>query len=185
MEVFRAGVAPRCDSRACNPQMGNLALARRVLTQSVCGNNGTDLYCSYKDPTANLACSPAKCSKCNAGLPLLSHLAGAMSDSSFRHPNTWWQSAEGVETETVQLNLEVEFYFTHLILVFRSPRPAAMTLERSQDFGKTWKMLQYYSSNCSASFRLEEGKKGVDGATCTSKYSGASPCNRGEVRKEL
>ncbi|TKS90624.1 Netrin-4 Beta-netrin Hepar-derived netrin-like protein [Collichthys lucidus] len=182
VEVFRAGVAPRCESRACNPRMGNLALGRRVLTQTVCGNNGTELYCSYSDPNTNLACSAAKCAKCNAGLPLLSHLAGGMSDSSFRHPNTWWQSAEGVESETVQLDLEAEFYFTHLIVVFRSPRPAAMTLERSQDFGRTWKMLQYYASNCSAAFGLEEGKAGggQDGASCTSKYSAAYPCNRGE-----
>ncbi|KAE8281307.1 Netrin-4 Beta-netrin Hepar-derived netrin-like protein Precursor [Larimichthys crocea] len=183
VEVFRAGVAPRCESRACNPRMGNLALGRRVLTQTVCGNNGTELYCSYSDPNTNLACSAAKCAKCNAGLPLLSHLAGGMSDSSFRHPNTWWQSAEGVESETVQLDLEAEFYFTHLIVVFRSPRPAAMTLERSQDFGRTWKMLQYYAGNCSAAFGLEEGKAGggQDGASCTSKYSAAYPCNRGEV----
>lgn len=185
LEVFRAGVAPRCESRACNPRMGNLALGRRVLTQSVCGNNGTELYCSYAD--SNPACSAAKCAKCNAGLPHLSHLASAMSDSSFRHPNTWWQSAEEVESETVQLDLEAEFYFTHLIVVFRSPRPAAMTLERSQDFGRTWRMLQYYASNCSAAFGLVEGKAGGgrDGATCTSKYSGAYPCNRGEVRSRF
>lgn len=181
--VFNGGVAPRCENRACNPRMGNLALGRRVLTQTVCGNNGSELHCFYSDPDSNLACSPAKCTKCNAGLPHLSHLAGAMSDSSFRHPNTWWQSAGGVESETVQLDLETEFYFTHLILVFRSPRPAAMTLERSQDFGRTWRMMQYYATNCSAAFRLEEGKAGIgqDGATCTSKYSGAYPCNRGEV----
>lgn len=187
VEVFRAGVAPRCESRACNPRMGNLALGRQVLTQTVCGHNGTELHCSYSDPNANLACGAPKCAKCNAGLPLLSHLPGAMSDSSFRHPNTWWQSAEGVEAETVQLDLEAEFYFTHLILVFRSPRPAAMTLERSRDFGKTWKMLQYYADNCSATYGFEEGKKGTgrDGATCTSKYSGAYPCNRGEVRSNL
>lgn len=182
-EVFRAGVAPRCDSRACNPRMGNLALGRRVLTQTVCGNNGTELYCSYSDPGSNLACSAAKCAKCNAALPLLSHLAGAMSDSSFRHPNTWWQSAEGVEAETVQLDLETEFYFTHLIVVFRSPRPAAVALERSQDFGRTWRTLQLYASNCSSAFGLQEGKAGHDEATCTSKYSGAVPCSRGEVRR--
>ncbi|KAM9328157.1 netrin-4 isoform 2-T2 [Pholidichthys leucotaenia] len=181
--MFRGGVAPRCENRACNPRMGNLALGRWVLTQTVCGNNGTELYCSYSDTNTNVACSAAKCAKCNAGLPLLSHLAGAMSDSSFRHPNTWWQSAEGVESEIVQLDLETEFYFTHLILVFRSPRPAAMTLERSQDFGQTWKMLQYFATNCSAAFGLEEGKAGVgqDGAACTSKYSKAFPCSRGEV----
>ncbi|XP_071384408.1 netrin-4, partial [Centroberyx affinis] len=179
VEVFRAGVAPRCESRACNPRMGNLALGRRILTQTVCGNNGTELYCSHPDPQA---CSGAKCGKCNAALPLLAHLAAAMADSSFRHPNTWWQSAEGAESETVQLDLEAQFYFTHLIVVFRSPRPAAMTLERSQDFGRSWRTLQYYAANCSAAFGLEEGKAGAgrDGASCTAKYSGAYPCTRGE-----
>ncbi|XP_004083319.1 netrin-4 [Oryzias latipes] len=181
VDVFRTGVAPRCENRACNPRMGNLALGRQVLTQTVCGNNGTELYCSYSDPNSNLACSAPKCSKCNAGLPHLSHLAGSMSDSSFRHPNTWWQSAEGVESETVQLDLETTFYFTHLIIVFRSTRPAVMTLERSQDFGRTWEALQYYASNCTTSFGLLESKGVQDRPACTSKYSGAFPCNRGEV----
>uniref|UniRef100_A0A3B3BN70 Laminin N-terminal domain-containing protein n=1 Tax=Oryzias melastigma TaxID=30732 RepID=A0A3B3BN70_ORYME len=175
VDVFRAGVAPRCESRACNPRMGNLALGRQVLTQTVCGNNGTELSCLYSDPNSNLACSAPKCSKCNAGLAHLSHQAGFMSDSSFRHPNTWWQSAEGVESETVQLDLETTFYFTHLIIVFRSTRPAVMTLERSQDFGRTWETLQYYASNCSASFGMQENKGVQDGPACTSKYSGAFP----------
>ncbi|KAM6985681.1 netrin-4 [Aplochiton taeniatus] len=161
--------------------MGNLALGRRVLTQTVCGNNGTELYCSYSDSPANQPCGGAKCAKCNAALPMQAHLAPSMADSSFRHPKTWWQSAQMVESETVQLDLETEFYFTHLIVVFRSPRPAAMSLERSQDFGQTWKTLQHYANNCSATFGLEEGTEGLDGVFCTSKYSAAWPCTRGEV----
>ncbi|CDR00278.1 unnamed protein product [Oncorhynchus mykiss] len=127
-----------------------------------------------------------KCSKCNAALPHQAHLASAMTDSSFRYPDTWWQSAEGVETETLQLNLETEFYLTHLILVFRSPRPAAMLLERSQDHGRTWKTLRYFARDCEDTFGLAEEarvkEKGESGAACTSKYSGAFPCTRGEVR---
>ncbi|XP_035281911.1 netrin-4 [Anguilla anguilla] len=185
-----SGVPTRCDGRACNPRMGNLALGRRVLTQSVCGYNSTEPYCSYPDATAAGAPAPAaaggscaapKCGKCNAAQPHLAHLAAAMADSSFRHPDTWWQSAEGAEVETVQLDLEVEFYLTHLIVVFRSPRPAAMALERSRDFGRTWTPLGYFAANCTAAFGLEEGVAGPDGAACTSKYSGAFPCTRGEV----
>ena len=52
-DMGRVGVAPRCESRACNPRMGNLVLGRRVLTQTVCGYNGTELYCSYSDPPAD------------------------------------------------------------------------------------------------------------------------------------
>lgn len=164
--------------------MGNLALGRRVLTQSVCGYNSTEPYCSYSDAAGGGAfgsCVSPKCGKCNAAHPHQAHLAAAMADSSFRHPNTWWQSAEGAQTETVQLDLETEFYVTHLILVFRSPRPAAMALERSQDFGRTWTALGYFARNCTDAFGLEEGVVGMDGATCTSKYSGAFPCTHAEV----
>ncbi|XP_042156287.1 netrin-4 [Oncorhynchus tshawytscha] len=176
------GVAARCESQACNPRMGNLVLGRRVLTQTVCGYKGTEPYCSYSDPSSSTApCPPARCGECNAALPLQAHLAAAMADSSFRHPNTWWQSSGEVESETLQLDLEAEFIFTHLIMVFRSPRPTAMTLERSQDFGQTWKILQYYARNCSATFGMKEGKAVLDRAPCTSKYSVAYPCTRGEV----
>ncbi|XP_028972936.2 netrin-4 [Esox lucius] len=176
------GMAPRCESRACNPRMGNLALGRVVLTQTVCGYNGTEPYCSHPDPASSAEpCPPARCGECNAALPSHAHLAAAMADSSFRHPNTWWQSAGGAESETLQLDLEAEFIFTHLIMVFRSPRPGAMVLERSRDFGHTWKPTQYYARNCSATFGQAEGAAGPDGTPCTSKYSGAYPCTRGEV----
>ncbi|CAB1427753.1 unnamed protein product, partial [Pleuronectes platessa] len=150
-----------CSGRACNPRMGNLSPGRVLKTRE--------------------SCSPAKCTKCNSAIPAQAHPPSAMSDSSFRHPDTWWQSAEGPEEETLQLDLETEFLFTHLIVVFRSPRPAAMLLERSQDHGRTWKILRYYARDCEEVFGLAEASPaGESGATCTSKYSAAFPCTRGE-----
>ncbi|XP_006633423.3 netrin-4 [Lepisosteus oculatus] len=172
-------VPDRCDSRACNPRMGNLALGRRLLTQSVCGSNSTELFCSFSE-TADGSCRPPECGKCSVAQPQHSHLSGAMADSSFRSPGTWWQSAGGALQETVQLDLETEFYFTHLILVFRSPRPAAMLLERSQDHGRTWTPYKYFATNCTETFGLKDDTE-VEGAQCTSKYSGPYPCTRGEV----
>lgn len=175
----------RCFGRACNPHMGNLAQGRVLSTQSVCGSNSSELYCFYKQtaaPRGKESCLAAKCSKCSSAIPSQAHPPSAMSDSSFRYPDTWWQSAEGVKEETLQLDLETEFLFTHLILVFRSPRPAAMVLERSQDYGHTWKTLRYFAKDCEQVFGLAEGSSvGENGATCTSKYSGAFPCTRGEV----
>lgn len=158
--------------------MGNLALGRVLSTQSVCGSNFSEHFCFYKQtasPGLKGGCSAAKCSKCNSAVPSRAHPPSAMSDSSFRHPDTWWQSAEGVKEETLRLDLETEFLFTHLIVVFRSPRPAAMVLERSQDRGRTWETLRYFARDCQGMFGLAEG------STCTSKYSGAFPCSRGEV----
>ncbi|XP_023389703.1 netrin-4 [Pteropus vampyrus] len=173
-----AGASSRCE-KACNPQMGNLALGRRLWADTTCGQNTTELYCFYSENT-DLTCRQPKCDKCNAAQPHLAHLPAAMADSSFRFPRTWWQSAEDVHREKIQLDLEAEFYFTHLIMVFKSPRPAAMVLDRSQDFGKTWKPYKYFATNCSATFGLEDDviKKG---AICTSRYSDPVPCTGGEV----
>ncbi|XP_036961720.1 netrin-4-like [Acanthopagrus latus] len=179
------GPAARCSGRACNPRMGNLAQGRVLSAGSVCGSNSSELFCFYRQtaaPRIRETCSAAKCSKCNAAVPSQAHPPSAMSDSSFRYPDTWWQSAEGVGDETLQLDLETEFLLTHLILVFRSPRPAAMVLERSQDHGHTWKALRYFARDCEEVFGLTEGSPaGESRATCTSKYSGAFPCARGEV----
>ncbi|KAK2102386.1 Netrin-4 [Saguinus oedipus] len=172
-----SGVAGRCE-KACNPRMGNLALGRKLWADTTCGQNATELYCFYSENT-DLTCRQPKCDKCNAAHPHLAHLPSAMADSSFRFPRTWWQSEEDVHREKIQLDLEAEFYFTHLIMVFKSPRPAAMVLDRSQDFGKTWKPYKYFATNCSATFGLEDDvvKKG---AICTSKYSSPFPCTGGE-----
>uniref|UniRef100_A0A8C8SXG5 Netrin-4 n=1 Tax=Pelusios castaneus TaxID=367368 RepID=A0A8C8SXG5_9SAUR len=172
------GIGSNCE-KACNPRMGNLAHGRKLWTDTTCGHNSTEYYCSYSE-NADLTCKRPKCDKCNSAHIRQAHLPSAMADSSFRLPRTWWQSAEDVHKEQIQLNLEAEFYFTHLIMVFKSPRPAAMVLERSQDFGKTWKPYKYFSTNCSTTFGLEDDvtKKG---AICTSRYSNPFPCTGGEV----
>lgn len=159
--------------------MGNLGYGRKLWTDTKCGSNSTEFYCSYSE-NADLICKLPKCSKCNSLHAHMAHPPSAMVDSSFKLPHTWWQSAQGVPREKIQLNLETEFYFTHLIMVFKSPRPAAMVLERSQDFGKTWTPYKYFSTNCSTTFGLDDDviKKG---AICSSRYSSHFPCTGGEV----
>ncbi|KAM8973412.1 netrin-4 [Pelodytes ibericus] len=165
--------------KACNPRMGNIAIGRNLQTELSCGYNNTELYCTYSR-NLDRNCAEPKCDKCNAALPRLSHPPSAMADSPFKIPRTWWQSAREAQRETIQLDLEATFYFTHLIMVFKSPRPAAMILERSQDFGRTWQPYKFFSTNCSATFQLEDDVM-VKGALCTSRYSQAFPCSEGEV----
>ncbi|XP_034762492.2 netrin-4 [Acipenser ruthenus] len=169
----------RCDGRSCNPSVGNLATGRTVSTLSSCGQNGTELYCSYPDPGLS-ACQRPKCGKCNAQHPGHAHRAAHMTDDFFSNPGTWWQSAAGVNREELRLDLETEFYLTHVIVLFRSPRPAAMTLERSQDYGRSWRPYKHFAVNCSETFGIPDDVSHA-GSLCTSRYSHVLPCTKGEV----
>lgn len=107
-----------------------------------------------------------------------------MTDDPFLHPDTWWASGAGTaeEQDEIRLDLETKFCLSHVVLVFRSPRPAAMAIERSVDFGKTWEALKLFAQNCSMEFGLPDDFT-QPGSLCTSRYTSATPCSRGEVRE--
>lgn len=96
-------------------------------------------------------------------------------------PDMWLElGAAAAGEDEVRLDLEDRFCLTHVVMVFRSPRPAAMSLERSQDFGQTWETLKLFAENCSSAFRLPDDANQPE-ALCTSRYSSATPCTAGEA----
>ncbi|KAK3512713.1 hypothetical protein QTP70_023143 [Hemibagrus guttatus] len=98
-----------------------------------------------------------------------------MVDDPFLHTDTWWESgATAAGEDEIRLDLEDRFCLTHVVMVFRSPRPAVMSLERSQDFGRTWETLKVFAENCSSAFGLPDDVSQQE-ALCTSRYSGATP----------
>lgn len=159
---------------------GNLAVGRAIIANSTCGTEGPQQYC-----TLSLLGGNADCFTCDASDPANAHNADALSDrdSSVLSNRTWWQSENGIDSVTLELNLEALFYFTHVVLTFRSPRPAAAVVEVSRDFGATYVIHQYYSNDCEGDFGLPERSSisNFGEVICTSEYSDLMPLSNGEV----
>uniref|UniRef100_A0A3Q2NZH0 Netrin-1 n=1 Tax=Fundulus heteroclitus TaxID=8078 RepID=A0A3Q2NZH0_FUNHE len=161
----RSGAVSRCVDQACSPPIGNLASGRALLTRPNC--------CINHNFHQSL-CPRASCQED-------AHPPSHMTDDPFLHPDTWWASGGGnAEQGEIRLDLETKFCLSHVVLVFRSPRPAAMVIERSADFGKTWEALRLFAHNCRVEFDLDDDSN-RPGSLCTSRYSSLQPCSGGEV----
>ena len=120
----------------------------------------------------------------NRSFPLLKRIENIVTSLDENTKGFWWQAENGVENVAIQFDLEAEFHFTHLVIVFQTFRPAAMLIERSSDGGKTWKEYQFYAHNCTESFpHVKRGQRQrIDDVTCETQYSGVEPTKMGESK---
>ncbi|NWZ95897.1 LAMB3 protein, partial [Nesospiza acunhae] len=134
---------------ACYPAPGDLLLGRapHLRASSTCGLSKPETYCTPHGQNWDgdwCPCAILELPHSHSG-----HRVENVLSSAGRA--RWWQSQNGVERVSLQLDLEQLFQLHSVVLHFRAP-PAAMLIERSLDAGRTWQVLQYLASDCAAAF---------------------------------
>ncbi|NXD77656.1 LAMB3 protein, partial [Halcyon senegalensis] len=148
------GAQQACSHGACYPPTGDLLLGRAhgLRASSTCGLTKPETYCTPHGEWK------MKCCRCDSRLPHAYNGHRVESVLSSAGHARWWQSQNGVERVSLQLDLDQTLQLSSILLHFRSPLPAAMLIERSTDFGKTWEVYQYLASDCAAAFpRIPRG----------------------------
>ncbi|ESN99117.1 hypothetical protein HELRODRAFT_107164 [Helobdella robusta] len=152
----------------------------RLSASSTCGLQKVETYCIFSglDRTVNRN----KCFLCdsrNPNNPRSHRVENIISRYRKDWESRWWQSENGVHNVSLQLDLEAEFHFTFLTAKFKSIRPAGMVIERSYDFGKTWKVYKYFSTNCTRLFpNMTIGQRSHH---CDEKQTKMFPSSKGEI----
>lgn len=179
-----------CTEGSCYPATGNLLIGRAVnlTASSTCGMDGPQQYCIVSHLQ-----EPDKCFECDSQHPYdpyrhrnshrIDNVIYLMDARDRSGDNTWWQSVNGKEDVSIRLNLEAEFHFTHLIMKFKTFRPKAMIIERSADFGRSWRPYRYFASNCTSTFPgiPANGLHHINDIICEERYSDIEPSTNGEV----
>ena len=160
------------DSVGCFPPPGNLATGRTVHATSQCTDG--DFFCIPDTSDCSNTCSstsnsPASINDGNTGTAWISSIGSGDS------PNV-----------TLRLDFQEPVLFEAMTMLWKSPRPQSMVLERSSDRGLTWEAYRYYSSSCVTVFGLDPpvifpGITGTE-AICTQTESAVIPSTNGEVR---
>ncbi|XP_078680702.1 laminin subunit alpha-5-like isoform X1 [Branchiostoma floridae x Branchiostoma belcheri] len=186
-----------CRGQVLTPPYLNLAQGRRIVASATCGEGVSEpeLYCKLAGGTGN---EPAnliqgqQCDYCDPRDPSRAHPVSQAVDGTEK----WWQSpplSRGTDYNKVNVTISLGqlFHVAYVVLKFaNAPRPGVWVLERSTDFGQTYKPWQYFAdtpSDCYNVFGVTPMDRPThdDSVTCTTEYSNIVPLENGEIHLSL
>ncbi|XP_026331928.1 laminin subunit alpha isoform X2 [Hyposmocoma kahamanoa] len=173
------------------PPYFNLAQGKKVTATATCGDEGPELYCKLVGANADHdehVIQGQVCDFCDATNEAKKHPPEYAVDGM----ETWWQSpplSRGMKYNEVNLTIDLGQEF-HVAYVFvrmgNSPRPGLWALEKSSDYGKTFKPWMYFSDSpqdCERYFGKESLQPITrdDSVICSTEYSKIVPLEGGEI----
>ncbi|XP_017352106.1 laminin subunit beta-3 [Ictalurus punctatus] len=137
-----------CVSGACYPPLGDLLIGREteLRASSTCGLSGIEVFCTP------LGQWKMKCCPCDSRTAAGQNAHTLQNVLSAAGPERWWQSKKNVSPVTIELDLKQLFHINNLLLYFKGPRPDALVIERSSDFGRSWTPVIYMATDCESTF---------------------------------
>lgn len=179
-----------------SPPYFNLAQERLIYASSTCGVDGPERYCrltgassenGFADPEREII-QGQYCDVCNPSYPEKRHPPQYAIDGTER----WWQSpplSRGMAYNQVNLTIDLgqEFHVAYVFIkMANSPRPGVWALERSTDFGRSWKPWQYFAdtpSDCMKFFGVQADRDiyADDAVICSTEFSKIVPLENGEI----
>ncbi|TRY91917.1 hypothetical protein DNTS_029635, partial [Danionella cerebrum] len=138
-----------CARGSCYPSPGDLLPGREhaLRASSTCGLSGTEVVCVAPHGQWKMTCCP-----CDSRNPAAYNSHTIRNVISTEGPDRWWQSKKEVNPVTLQWDLNGLYHLEALVLSFKGPRPDALVIERSRDFGHTWRPVLYMATDCTSTF---------------------------------
>ncbi|XP_037870167.2 laminin subunit alpha [Bombyx mori] len=178
-------------SEILTPPYFNLAQGKKIVATATCGDEGPEWYCKLVGVIADhdeRVIQGQVCDICDANNEAKKHPPEYAVDDR----RTWWQSpplSRGMKYNEVNLTIDLgqEFHVAYVFVKMgNSPRPELWVLEKSTDYGKTFKPWQYFSDSpqdCERYFGKESLQPITkdDSVICSTEYSKIVPLEDGEI----